>query len=92
MGDYTLLCDLEDASLWVHSEKIAAIPLNTELLGFGSGDFADGATANDVLSDPSGRWFRYALTGPSKDVRVIVGCDRTLPEDLKHLPVWNKVT
>ncbi|CAE7786127.1 unnamed protein product [Symbiodinium microadriaticum] len=91
MGDYSLLYDPDDASLWVHSEKISSIAANTEWMGFGSGDFADGATANDVLSDPGGRWFRYALTGPMKDVFIIPECDRTLPDELKNLTVWNKV-
>ena len=87
-----MLYDVDEASLWVHSEKIAAIPANSEWMGFGSGDFADGATANDVLSDPSGRWFRYGLTGPMRDIMIIVEVDRTLPEELKQLSVWNKVT
>lgn len=91
MGDYSLLYDPDDASLWVHSDKIASIPANTEWLGFGSGDFADGATANDILSDPSGRWFRYGLGGPMKDVLIIAECDRTLPDEVKNLTVWNKV-
>ena len=63
-----------------------------EFFGFGSGDFAGGATANDVLSDPGGRWFRYSLAGNMKDLLVIVECDRKLPEEVKSLAIWNKVT
>ena len=92
MTDFSMLYDLDEASLWINSDRITNIPSNMEFFGFGSGDFADGATANDVLSDPNGRWFRYCLTGPVKDLLVIVECDRKLPEEVKGLAIWNKVT
>ncbi|CAE7339927.1 unnamed protein product, partial [Symbiodinium sp. CCMP2456] len=91
MTDFTMLYDMEEASLWINSDRITNIPSNMEFFGFGSGDFADGATANDVLSDPNGRWFRYCLTGSIKDIQVIVECDRKLPEEVKDLAIWNKV-
>ena len=92
MPDFSMLYDLDESSLWINSDRIANIASNTEFFGFGSGDFADGATANDVLSDPTGRWFRYSLAGSVKDAMIIVECDRKLPEDVKNLAVWNRVT
>ncbi|CAE7775676.1 unnamed protein product [Symbiodinium sp. CCMP2592] len=89
--DFCMLYDVDDASLWIHSDRITNVPSNMEFFGFGSGDFADGATANDVLSDPSGRWFRYSLAGSMKDLLVIVECDRKLPEEVKSRAIWNKV-
>ena len=61
-----------------------------EFFGFGSGDFIDGATAKDILSDPTGRWFRYSLDANMKDLQVIVECDRKLPEDVRNLSIFNK--
>ena len=32
-----------------------------ELFGFGSGDFAEGPEANDIMGDVGGRWFACKL-------------------------------
>ena len=89
-GDVTLYYDADDNTLWVGSERICGIPPKTEWLGFGSGNFVDGPTAKDVLSDANGRWYRYTLAGPLSDVIVIFECDRKLPDELKSLPIWNQ--
>ena len=89
-GDACLLYDMEDSSLWLGSDKITAIPHDAEWMGFGSGDFVDGATANDVLSDPLGRWFRYAVEGNLADLKMVFEHDRKLPEEVRKLPLWNK--
>ena len=91
LGDCQLYYDSNDCSLWIGGDKLTSVEPQSELMGFGSGDFAEGATAKDVLSDPSGRWFRYSLQGPLADTNVIVECDRKLPDEVKGLPVWNKV-
>ncbi|CAE7539539.1 unnamed protein product [Symbiodinium sp. CCMP2592] len=89
-GDVSLYYDSDDNSLWVGSDRICGIAAKTEWLGFGSGNFVDGPTAKDVLSDANGRWYRYSLAGPMSDVIVIFESDRKLPEELKSLPIWNQ--
>ncbi|CAE7817627.1 unnamed protein product [Symbiodinium sp. CCMP2592] len=89
-GDVALYYDSDDNTLWVGSDRICAIPPKTEWFGFGSGNFVDGPTAKDVLSDANGRWYRYSLAGALSDVTVIFECDRKLPEELKSLPMWNQ--
>ncbi|CAE7444482.1 unnamed protein product [Symbiodinium sp. CCMP2456] len=86
-GDVNLYYDPDENTLWVGSDRICGIPAKTEWLGFGSGNFVDGPTAKDVLSDGNGRWYRYSLAGPLSDVFVIFESDRKLSDDLKSLPV-----
>ncbi|OLQ08636.1 hypothetical protein AK812_SmicGene7853 [Symbiodinium microadriaticum] len=89
-GDVSLFYDTDENSLWVGADKICGIPAKAEWLGFGSGNFVDGPTAKDVLSDANGRWYRYSLAGPLSDVIVIFESDRKLPDEIKALSVWNQ--
>ena len=90
LGDCSLFYDLADHTLWVGGDKISTIAAQHEWLGFGSGDFVEGATAKDVLTDPSGRWYCYNLEGGTADVSLIFECDRKLSDEIKNLQVWNK--
>ncbi|CAE7240032.1 unnamed protein product [Symbiodinium sp. CCMP2592] len=89
-GDVTLYYDTEENTLWVGSDRICGIPPKAEWFGFGAGDFLDGPTAKDIVSDSNGRWYVYSLSGPLADTIVIFESDRKLSEELKALPVWNQ--
>ena len=90
LGDCVLFYDVDDDSMWVGGEKIVTVGPDHEWLGFGSGDFVEGATAKDVLQDSSGRWYRYCLSGSTSDIILIFEADRALSDELKNLQVWNK--
>lgn len=89
-GDVSLFYDTDENSLWVGGDRICGIPARAEWLGFGSGNFVEGSTAKDVLSDAAGRWYRFALDGPMSHVFAIFEYDRKLPEELKALSIWNQ--
>ena len=90
LGDCSLWYDLNDQSLWIGGETISTVAGGQEWFGFGSGDFVDGATAKDVLTDPAGRWYRFCLEGACSEINLIFESDRKLGDDLKNLQVWNK--
>ena len=80
MTDFSMLYDLDEASLWINSDRITNIPSNMEFFGFGSGDFADGATATRCPLRSERAAVPLLLDRPVKDLLVIVECDRKLPE------------
>eukprot|EP00435_Cladocopium_sp_Y103_P030560 s1097_g7.t1 len=62
-GSFVLHLSDKDASLWVGCSTAVTVEVNTELWGFGSGDFAKGSEGADMMSDTSadGRWLLYGL-------------------------------
>ncbi|CAK9110935.1 unnamed protein product [Durusdinium trenchii] len=91
-GQFTLtLCD-SDASLWVGSGKAFEVEPNTEVFGFGSGDFLKGSQCNDVTSDVSaeGRWLLFALSD-ANDLVVLEKQRTPQTQHLESLTFWNKV-
>ena len=88
-GSFALhLCD---AALWVGcSAASITIEANTELFGFGSGEFAKGSEGADMMSDTSaeGRWLRFHLESGSD--LVILEKQRQDPEHLQNAAFFNK--
>ncbi|CAK9049337.1 unnamed protein product [Durusdinium trenchii] len=80
-----------DGSLWVGCSSAHTLEENTELWGFGSGDFAKGSEAADLISDTSadGRWLLFALK--SGDESVILEKQRKVPDHLESASFFNKV-
>ncbi|CAK9076905.1 unnamed protein product, partial [Durusdinium trenchii] len=83
------LCD--DQSLWIGASGAYVVESNTELFGFGSGDFVKGSESKDVMSDVSadGRWLLYAFTSAQQP--VILEKTRQAPSHLESHTFWNQV-
>ena len=60
-----------------------------ELFGFGSGDFAEGPEANDIMGDVGGRWFAYKLLSEA-DFLIAEG-DKRLPDHVRSCDIFGKV-
>lgn len=62
----------------------------SELWGYGSGDFAKGTEAADIMTDVSaeGRWLKFSL--PDANTPVILEKQRKVPEHLAEETFWNK--
>ena len=88
MGDFSLFYVPAESALFVGGDKSGDYPSNMELFGFGSGELVDGATAQHVLSDEAGRFFRVQLQGLNQP--AIFEPDRKLPQEIKNLAIWNK--
>lgn len=67
------------------------VDIQTELFGFGSGDFLRQSEASDAMSDGSGdgRWIPFSLTDTS--TFVILEKGRKAPDHLENQPFFNKV-
>ena len=78
-------------SLWLVSGSKVTVECDTELYGFGSGDFLRGTEASDVMSDVSsqGRCLSFQLI--DCDSRVILERQRSVPSHLESESFWNKV-
>ena len=89
-GSFVLHLSDKDASLWVGCSAAYTVEANTELWGFGSGDFAKGSEGADMMSDTSaeGRWLLYGLR--SCDELVILEKQRKTPEHLESVGFFNK--
>ena len=63
-GSFSLHLDEAEGQLWIGcSVAPYTVPMNTELFGFGSGDFAKGSEAQDLMT-ADGRWLRYFMDTP----------------------------
>lgn len=84
------LCD--DQSLWIGASGAYVVESNTELFGFGSGDFVKGSESKDVMSDVSadGRWLLYAFTRAQQP--VILEKTRQAPSHLESHTFWNQAS
>ena len=71
-------------------KKQAAAIGPCELFGFGSGDFAIGPEASDIMGDSSGRWLNYLVKSGSE--HCVVEADKRLPEHIKKADFFNKVS
>eukprot|EP00438_Fugacium_kawagutii_P023430 Skav207931 [mRNA] locus=scaffold1441:391811:392884:- [translate_table: standard] len=80
-GQFVLHLSDSDSTLWIGSSTSVTVAGQTELWGFGSGDFAKGSEGSDLMSDTSaeGRWLLFALN--SGDDYVVI----RLNELLKNL-------
>ena len=88
-----MLCHLALKELWLCTDKDAdSVKVNSssELCGFGSGDWAQGGEATDVMSDtsPTGRWLPFLIR--SLHDTCIVEMDKRLPDNLKKVDIYNK--
>lgn len=90
-GLFTLhLCD-DDRSLWLAGgSSDHTVEANTELFGFGSGEFSKGSEAADLMSDTSesGRWLIFKLVNSS--CMIILEKQRQTPEHLDGGAFFNK--
>lgn len=89
-GSFVLYLSDKDASLWIGCSAAVTVEANTELWGFGSGDFAKGSEGADMMSDTSaeGRWLLYGLQ--SSDELLILEKQRKTPEHLESAGFFNK--
>lgn len=92
-GNFKLIYDKEADQLWPCTDdkkgKSTAVG-PAELFSFGSGGFASGPEATDVMSDSSGRWINFALQS-DKDL-CIVEADRRLSEHIKKADIFGTVS
>ena len=61
-----------------------------ELFGFGSGEYAEGPEANDIMGDISGRWVNFLLTSDCE--KVIAEPDKRLPDHIKSSDIFGKAS
>ena len=90
--------DVQEQSLYIGLEikskskkqdaQAAAEIQPLELFGFGSGDFAEGPEAGDIMGDITGRWVSYALGASSE--QVILEVDKRLPDHIRKCDIFGK--
>ena len=92
-GTYRLIYDMQAESLFVAlepSKKNASLEVGpAELFGFGSGDFAEGPEASDIMSDLGGRWVAYKLS--SDEECFVAEADKRLADHVRSCDVFGKV-
>ena len=87
-GSFSLHLDEAEGQLWIGcSVAPYTVPMNTELFGFGSGDFAKGSEAQDLMT-ADGRWLRYFMDTPES--LVILEKQRKTPDHLENAAFFNK--
>lgn len=95
-GTFRLVYDVQQESLFLAVEektakKQATLEVTmTELFGFGSGEFAEGPEACDIMGDSAGRWVAYKLSSDSDF--LIVEQDKRLPDHIKSCDIFGKVS
>ncbi|CAJ1380673.1 unnamed protein product [Effrenium voratum] len=90
-GHFSLALCLSDSSVWMCASAAHTAEQGSELWGYGSGDFAKGTEAADIMTDVSaeGRWLKFSL--PDANTPVILEKQRKVPEHLAEETFWNKV-
>eukprot|EP00435_Cladocopium_sp_Y103_P016250 s3324_g4.t1 len=89
LGNFCLYLDEESSQVWVGcSTAEHTVAQCTELFGFGSGEYAKGGEASDLMSAAEARWLRYALE--KGDDLVILEKQRQSPEHLEGASFFNK--
>ncbi len=94
-GTFRLIYDVGQEELFLALDEKAAKKHSsleigpTELFGFGSGDFAEGPEAGDIMSDVGGRWFAYKLL--SEADFLIAESDKRLPDHVRSCDIFGKV-
>eukprot|EP00435_Cladocopium_sp_Y103_P035840 s1440_g9.t1 len=83
-GSFSLHLDENQGQLWIGCSTAE----HTELFGFGSGEFAKGSEAQDLMT-ADGRWLRYYMD--SSDAMVILEKQRKTPDHLENAAFFNKV-
>ncbi|CAK9059568.1 Uncharacterized protein SCF082_LOCUS31538 [Durusdinium trenchii] len=94
-GNYRLIYDKGQDTLWLGAEDpkkkdVESIEVSgpCELFGFGSGDFAEGPEAADIMSDVTGRWLCYKVTSCTDE--CILEVDKRLPDHIRKSDVFGK--
>ncbi len=93
-GTFRLVYDKELGDLWICPDgrkKDSSVEAKgpTELFGFGSGQFAEGPEAKDIMSDIGGRWLCFNVA--SGNEHCILESDKRLPEHIRSSDVFGKV-
>ena len=92
-GTYRLIYDGQAESLFVAlepSKKNASLEIGpTELFGFGSGDYAEGPEASDIMSDLGGRWVAFKLS--SEEECFVAEADKRLADHVRSCDLFGKV-
>ena len=88
-----MVYDKDEEALWIkpheqRSSESIEVKGPQELFGFGSGNFAEGAEAKDVMSDLGGRWVSFNVT--SGEEMCILESDRRLPDSVKKADIFQK--
>ena len=96
-GSFRLVFDENEETLYLAADEKSAAKSGgsvevscSELFGFGSGDFAEGTEAQDIMSDAAGRWINYQLTNDAE--LCIVEPDKRLPDHIKKLDTLSKAS
>ena len=94
-GNFRLVYDLQEETLFLGvdekvTRKTGSIQVGpTEIFGFGSGEFAEGPEATDIMSDVAGRWINYKL-GSDSDL-LIAESDKRLADHIRSCDIFGKV-
>ena len=95
-GTFGLIYDREQESLHLHLEektakKNASLEVaSCELFGFGSGEYAEGPEAGDIMSDVAGRWLNFKLASGSES--FIAEADKRLADHIRSSDLFGKVS
>lgn len=94
-GTFRLVYDKELGDLWICPDgrkKDLSVEAKgpAELFGFGSGQFAEGPEAKDIMSDIGGRWLCFNIS--SGNEHCIIESDKRLPEHIRGSDVFGKVS
>ena len=92
-GTFRLIYDGQAESLFLaleSSKKNASLEIGpAELFGFGSGDYAEGPEANDIMSDLGGRWVAFKLS--SEEECFVAEADKRLADHVRSCDIFGKV-
>lgn len=90
-GQFSLTLAEDAGTVWIGAMAQTNVEIQTEVFGFGSGDFLRQSEASDAMSDGSGdgRWLPFAINDSSTNVILEKG--RKGPEHLENQPFFNKV-
>lgn len=95
-GTFGLIYDRDQESLFLHLEektakKNASLEIAlSELFGFGSGEYAEGPEAGDIMSDVAGRWLNFKLASGSES--FIAEADKRLADHIRSSDLFGKVS
>lgn len=81
-GAAELITDESGESLYLVARSRNQFLTNREMFSFGSGEWRNGAEANEITSDAEGRWFSFNVSMKT----VVIMERKTLPSHLQSLP------
>ena len=94
-GTFGLIYDLDKDTLWLGADgktkekESFEISGPLELFGFGSGDYAEGPEATDIMSDVQSRWLCFRIASEREE--MILEADKRLPEHIRKSDISGRV-